>query len=207
MAASEPAPSPLTSLPWVARLAADPHVTRVLSAADLAQTAHAVVGGDHMFSALLRHDLVTDVVAFFHAADKEIQFVVALGDDVCGYPRIVHGGLTAAIVDEAVGHLFYALRCAHALPFRGPAFTANLSIDYKKKIAAGRVLLVTARVVECGGRKMRAVATVADGPGDDAVTYATGTALFVAPSAGRLLREGLRYAASYVAPGWVSLDG
>lgn len=126
---------------------------------------------------------------------------------MCGYPRIVHGGLTAAIVDEAVGHLFYALRCAHALPFRGPAFTANLSIDYKRKIAAGRVLLVTARLVECGGRKLKAVATVADGPGDDAKIFARGTALFVAPSTSRLLREGLRYAASYVAPGWVSLDG
>lgn len=129
------------------------------------------------------------------------------GDDVCGYPRIVHGGLTAAIVDEAVGHLFYALRCANALPFRGPAFTVNLNINYKRKIAAGRVLLVTARVVECGGRKLKAVATVCDGPGEDAVVFATGTALFVAPTTGRLLKEGLRYAASYVAPKWVSLDG
>ena len=126
---------------------------------------------------------------------------------MCGYPRIVHGGLTAAIVDEALGHLFYALRCAGALPFRGPAFTANLTVDYRRKIGAGRVLLVTARVAQCGGRKLRMEATVADGPGEGATVYASASALFVAPSTRRLLREGLRYAASYVAPGWVSVDG
>jgi acyl-coenzyme A thioesterase PaaI-like protein len=160
-----------------------------------------------MFSALLRHDLVTDVVAFFDPAHSTLKFVVALGEDVCGYPRIVHGGLTAAIVDEACGHLFYALRCAGALPFRGPAFTASLTVDYRRKIGAGRVLLVTARAAECGGRKLRMEATVADGPGEGATVYARASALFVAPSTRRLLREGLRYAASYVAPGWVSVDG
>lgn len=52
--------------------------------------------------------------------------------DVCGYPRIVHGGLTAAIIDESFGFLFYALRRHKQLPFFGPAFTAHLEVSYKR---------------------------------------------------------------------------
>lgn len=51
--------------------------------------------------------------------------------DVCGYPRIVHGGLTSAIVDEAFGFLMYALRHHKQLPFWAPAFTKHLEVDFK----------------------------------------------------------------------------
>lgn len=51
---------------------------------------------------------------------------------VCGYPRVLHGGFTAAVLDESLGLLFYALRQHGCLPFAGPAFTAHLEVDYKK---------------------------------------------------------------------------
>ena len=51
--------------------------------------------------------------------------------DVCGYPRIVHGGLTAAILDETFGFLFYAMKHHKQLPFWQPAYTAHLEVDYK----------------------------------------------------------------------------
>lgn len=51
--------------------------------------------------------------------------------DVCGYPRIVHGGLTAAILDETFGFLLFALKHHGQLPFWQPAFTAHLEVDYK----------------------------------------------------------------------------
>ena len=51
--------------------------------------------------------------------------------DVCGYPRIVHGGLTAAIMDESFGFLFYAMRHHKQLPFWAPAFTAHLEVNFK----------------------------------------------------------------------------
>lgn len=51
--------------------------------------------------------------------------------DVCGYPKIVHGGLTAAIIDETLGFLLYALKQSKALPFWGPAYTACLEVNYK----------------------------------------------------------------------------
>jgi acyl-coenzyme A thioesterase PaaI-like protein len=122
---------------------------------------------------------------------------------VCGYPRITHGGLTAAIVDEAMGFLFYSLRSHAALPFRGPAFTARLEVNYQRKIPAGRLLCVTAEVERMEGRKLCMKATVADRPPGhaDARVYATATALFVSPRPTRLVREVVRYAAALVVPG------
>ena len=51
--------------------------------------------------------------------------------EICGYPRIVHGGLTAAVVDECLGFLMFALKHQRALPFWGPAYTVHLEVDYK----------------------------------------------------------------------------
>ena len=76
----------------------------------------------------------------------------------------MHGGLTAAIIDESFGFLWLSLRGAGQLPFRGPAFTAHLEVDYKQKIPAGRLLLCTTEVESCEGRKLWMKATVRDGP-------------------------------------------
>lgn len=40
--------------------------------------------------------------------------------EVCGFPRVVHGGLTAAIIDESFGGLLFALKQQKALSFWGP---------------------------------------------------------------------------------------
>lgn len=107
-----------------------------------------------------------------------------------------------------MGFLFYALRSHGELPFRGPAFTASLKIDYRKMIhndggkdGRGKLLLVTAEVEKCEGRKLWMKATVTDGPGSDAKVYAEGRALFVSPSAAKLAKEAAKYVASYVLPG------
>ena len=47
---------------------------------------------------------------------------------------IVHGGMSAMIVDEALGVLVHVLMLHGVLP-PGPAFTAHLGVDYKKVIA------------------------------------------------------------------------
>lgn len=108
-----------------------------------------------------------------------------------------------------MGFLFYALRSHGELPFRGPAFTASLTVDYRRMIQndasegspnGGKLLLVTAEVEKCEGRKLWMRATVTDGPGDDARVYAEARALFVSPSAAKLAKEAAKYVASYVLP-------
>ena len=109
-----------------------------------------------------------------------------------------------------MGFLFYALRSHGELPFRGPAFTASLTVDYRRMIqndasdsdggSGGKLLLVTAEVERCEGRKLWMRATVTDGPGEGARVYAEARALFVSPSAARLAKEAAKYVASYVLP-------
>lgn len=49
--------------------------------------------------------------------------------NTAGFPRIQHGGLTAAIIDESFGFLWLSLRSHGLLPFRGPAFTVHLEVS------------------------------------------------------------------------------
>jgi hypothetical protein len=75
---------------------------------------------------------------------------------VCGYPATVHGGLTAAIIDESLGGLYTCMLTSGSLGVRMPALTARLEVDYRKKIPAGSIILVQVRggpaeVEECGG--------------------------------------------------------
>ena len=109
-----------------------------------------------------------------------------------------------------MGFLFYALRQHGELPFRGPAFTASLHVDYRRMIqndasdsdsnGGGKLLLVTAEVERCEGRKLWMKATVTDGPEEGAKVYAEARALFVSPSAAKLAKEAAKYVASYVLP-------
>ncbi|KAG2439859.1 hypothetical protein HYH02_010491 [Chlamydomonas schloesseri] len=60
--------------------------------------------------------------------------------EVCGFPQTVHGGLTAAVVDETLGGLAVALWRAGQLGFRPPAYTARLDVDYMR-VRRGRALV------------------------------------------------------------------
>lgn len=102
--------------------------------------------------------------------------------DVCGYPSTVHGGLTAAIVDETFGGLYTALLTTGNLGATLPGLTARLELDYKQKISAGTVLLVTTELETIEPRKVWMKATVTDGGSH---TFVQGRALFVAPNIGK----------------------
>jgi acyl-coenzyme A thioesterase PaaI-like protein len=67
---------------------------------------------------------------------------------------VVHGGLTAAIIDESFGGLLFSLNQAGALSFWGPAYTVQLEVSYKSTISAGRTVLCTTEVESAEGRKL-----------------------------------------------------
>jgi acyl-coenzyme A thioesterase PaaI-like protein len=187
---------------WVQQLASNQENKVVLSAQSM--HSHPLLKQDHMFSELHRHDMVEDLVCFYNAPDRTLSYAIQLGKNVCGYPRIVHGGLTAAIIDEAFGFLMISLRGNRQLPFMGPAFTAHLEVDYRAKIQAGRLLLCTTEVESIEGRKLWMKATVRDGP--TGKVYATARALFVCPRTQRLVRDGIKYALSSVFPNKIEVS-
>jgi acyl-coenzyme A thioesterase PaaI-like protein len=87
-----------------------------------------------------------------------------------GAPGLAHGGVLAAVFDEALGAL--------QVYFREPAVTANLSVDYRKPVPVGSVLHVRARVDGREGRKLMMSGTARlDAP--DGPLAASATALYL----------------------------
>ncbi len=162
---------------WVAALAARPGVT--------APPAHRYwespvqPHGECTVIALL-HEGAEPAVAgarvFLEESTRTVYGVWPLGRRVCGHPGIVHGGVSALLLDEMFGQAYWAWFA----PVRGPGYTANLNIDYKAPAPAGRWLCATVRVLSEEGRKVRLEATLADAPeGEGGAVFATATCLFV----------------------------
>lgn len=190
-------PHPLDSMqPWVQQLAQDKGVLEVLTADKILE--HPLLGGDHMFSALMRKGFVSNMACFYNSDHQRFHSVLTLGKETAGYPGIVHGGLSAAILDETLGLLFFALKSQGALPFWGPAFTANLEVNYKAKLPTGNTVLCTSELESVDGRKVWMTATISDGP--HGKVYATARALFVAPKPQKLLQEGAKHVWSQLQP-------
>lgn len=99
--------------------------------------------------------------------------LVRFGDTLCGHRGIVHGGATAAVVDELFG--WTAHRCAPGEPTR--IFTATLTVDYKAPIPAGTTVLITTSLDRVDGRKLHMACRVESPEGD--VLYAEGRSLFI----------------------------
>ncbi len=86
-----------------------------------------------------------------------------------GYPSLLHGGVVAALLDSAM---------TRVLLNRGiPAFTAELTVRYRKPTPCYRPLTLTAREVEHHRHTHRMEARLHDGP----TLLAVGRARFMLP--------------------------
>lgn len=122
-----------------------------------------------------------------------------------GHPGIMHGGIVASVIDEAMGVLLNVNRerdhlvavgkglAEGELPSAGFAsFTAELKIRYLKPVTTPAPLIVTARMTKKGGRKMWITAEIRQRVGQaedydgDEVLCAIGEALFVEPRSNKL---------------------
>ena len=112
---------------------------------------------------------------YLHAPSRTCYGAWPLGRRVCGHPGIVHGGVSALILDEMFGQAYWAWFAAE----RGPGFTANLNIDYKAPAPASSWLCATVRVTGEEGRKVRLEATLSDAPDGQGTVFAAATCLFV----------------------------
>lgn len=80
----------------------------------------------------------------------------------------------------------------------------TLSCLQKVEAKPGRLLLATVQVDKIEGRKLWMSAQLKDSP--HGKVYAEARALFVAPSNKHLLKAGIKYIASGLLPGYVSLE-
>ena len=108
-----------------------------------------------------------------------LQFVVS-GDECVaeftvdarfdGYRGITHGGIQAAILDDAMANIFYKSGL--------PAFTVEMQLRYHRPMYSGRRYRVEASVTEDrGSRIKRTKACIRDLASGEVMTEATGTFL------------------------------
>jgi acyl-coenzyme A thioesterase PaaI-like protein len=108
----------------------------------------------------------------FHVDDPhapEVMTLVSLGTELDGGIRRLHGGVTAALLDQVMGTLIsyvYEHTCA----------TSDLNIKYKQAVSTPCVLLLRAKVVREKGRWIETRGWVEDGKG---TVFAEGWGAFV----------------------------
>ncbi|QIW99470.1 hypothetical protein AMS68_004988 [Peltaster fructicola] len=129
---------------------------------------------------------------------NEVHTLMSIGTALDGWPRILHGGIVATVIDEAMGILLGTQMDFHRKnPGRndgpncnmsvkgGGSFTATLNIAYKNPVRTPKPLVVTTRYVKRQGRKDWIYAEIRqfDDTAGKEIVCATGEALFIAQKA------------------------
>ncbi|KAJ7736019.1 HotDog domain-containing protein [Mycena maculata] len=105
---------------------------------------------------------------------------VHLGRGLCGHDGIVHGGLLATLLDQALGR-----NAVINLPEK-VGVTATLSLKYKAPTRADQFVVLKTELVEARGRKVAVSGRVEDLQG---VVLVEADALFIQPRYAKLLNS------------------
>lgn len=119
--------------------------------------------------------IVVPPVLFYNKSYTELTSVLHLGTNICGHDGIIHGGLAATILDEAL-----ACVAIPALPNKF-GFTANLNINYKRPIMSDQWVLMKAKLDKLEDRKAFVSASIQSLDGETIFTEAT--SLYISPKA------------------------
>lgn len=108
---------------------------------------------------------------------KSLVSISYLGEDLCGHPGLVHGGLLATLLDEGLARCCFA-----ALPNK-VGMTANLNINYRNPTPAGGFVVLRATTTKVEGRKAWVEGRIETlgGEGEEPIVLADATALFIEP--------------------------
>jgi acyl-coenzyme A thioesterase PaaI-like protein len=180
------------SLPWVRALAESEGVREVPLPGQMLRDhpiGRLVSEPDHLLANMVSTGQMREFRCFYDEKRRLFHSVVLLGRDVAGYPSTLHGGATAAFVDETLGGLYTSLLAGGKLGATLPGLTKRLEVDYKRTAPTGGALHITAEVESVEPRKVWMRASVKDGA--TGAEYATGRALFVAPHLGRMILRAL----------------
>ena len=112
-------------------------------------------------------------VQAMQAAEPQIVALVRVGTQVDGHQGIVHGGILAILMDDVLGYGFYSIGWP-------AAFTANLSINYRRPVPAASILRIECYFEGQERRKLHWKVRVVDAK-RPSVLYAEATSLFVVP--------------------------
>lgn len=100
-----------------------------------------------------RHSPVTDAWAPLYAAEEGgiLRLGVRLAERHCNSRRVLHGGVIAALADNAMGYS-YGLTLRRDRPeITGGPVTLTLAVDYVAPARPGAWLEIGPRVIKAGG--------------------------------------------------------
>jgi hypothetical protein len=104
--------------------------------------------GNHLITDTLRGTNQLEAYSLWKdSADGTITALARFGETMCGHPGLVHGGATAAVLDELFGSMYDS----QAL---GKGFTANLNINYRHPIPANSEVIIHVWTHRVQGRKV-----------------------------------------------------
>lgn len=121
--------------------------------------------------------LVVPPFAWIDDDGKSIISVAYIGDQLCGHPGIVHGGLLAMMLDEGLA------RCCFAALHNKVAVTAKLEIDYRKPTLSNNLVVLRGRTIKVEGRKAWAEGRIETlvAPGEKPTILVEAKGLFISP--------------------------
>lgn len=92
---------------------------------------------------------------FYTTAPGEVTVNYTVPEHFQGYPGVVHGGIVAAILDEATGRAYMGDPAAPRF-----MFTARLEVRYRKNVPVGRPLRIVGRAGKDRGRVATATGAI-----------------------------------------------
>ena len=105
---------------------------------------------------------------FTHVGPSTVEGRYTADPHTCGAPGILHGGLQAVLLDEAVGYAVHAHMEAadpDVDPWTISVVTAEFDLRYRRPVSVGTELRLRGEVVHTKGRDYLAVAEILDADG------------------------------------------
>ena len=92
---------------------------------------------------------------FYETAEGEVTVETIVPDHFQGYPGIVHGGIVASLVDEALGRV-------HMGPADKPRFmfTAKINVSFRKPVPTEKPIRIVAHAVKSKRRTATSVCAI-----------------------------------------------
>ena len=98
---------------------------------------------------------------FFQSGPNEVVADVTIPEHYEGYPGIVHGGIIAALLDEAAGRTLMGDQDNPQF-----MFTGRLDIHYRKNVPTGKQLRLVGKSTKRRGRVAKADSAIYDQEGN-----------------------------------------
>lgn len=131
--------------------------------------------------------IVVPPLIFAEKGGKSMVSLFYLGEQLCGHPGIVHGGMLATLLDEGLARC-----CFPALPSK-IGVTANLKVDYRKPARAGTYYVLRAETTKVEGRKAWVKGWIEDlvdeTKGEKPTKYVEAEALFIEPRNAKVMKR------------------